>query len=103
MSGAMENGGMRAVKIAAIAMGVLIVLGTTVILVTIVKRTMSGPPGFPEKTYAAVLNEPEGTVIAGIAQVRDRLAVQLRGGGVDRVLLIDPGTGTVVGQISLGR
>ena len=32
---------MRAIRIATIAMGVLIVLGTTVILVTIVKRVMA--------------------------------------------------------------
>ena len=94
---------MRAVRFAAIAMGVLIVLGTTVILVTIIKRTVSGPAALPEKAYAAVLDEPEGTTIAGIAQVRDRLAVQLRGGGADRLLLIDPGTGTVVGRLSLKR
>ena len=97
------GGGMRAVKIATIAMGVLILLGTTVILVTVVKRTMNGPTTAAEKPFAAVLDEPAGTAIAGIAQVRDRLAVQLRGGGLDRVLLIDPATGMVVGRVSLAR
>lgn len=97
------GGGMRAVKIATIAMGVLIVLGTTVILVTIVRRTMSGPAGLPEKTFAAVLDEPAGTGIAGIASVRDRLAVQLHGGGVDRVVLIDPVSGAVTGRVGLAR
>jgi uncharacterized ion transporter superfamily protein YfcC len=95
--------GMQAVKIATIAMGVLILLGTTVILVTIVKRTTSGPAGLPEKVFAVVLDEPDGTGIAGIASVRDRLAVQLHGGGADRVLLIDPASGSVVGRISLPR
>jgi hypothetical protein len=94
------DGGMRAVKIATIAMGVLIVLGTTVILVTIVKRTTSGTQ---DKSFTAVLDEPAGTGIAGIASVRDRLAVQLHGGGVDRVLLIDPLSGAVVGRVSLSR
>jgi hypothetical protein len=102
------DGGMRAVKIATIAMGVLILLGTAVILMTIVKRTISGPAGsgpagLPEKAFAAVLDEPAGTGIAGIASVRDRLAVQLRGGGVDRVVLIDPASGAVVGRVSLAR
>jgi hypothetical protein len=117
------GGGMRAIKIATIAMGVLIVLGTTVILVTIVKRTMlgpmgSGPPGSAApgsgppgsgatgvagKPFAAVLDEPAGTGIAGIAQVHERLAVLLRGGGTDRVLLIDPLTGAVLGKVSLAR
>ena len=97
------GGGMRAVKIAAIAMGVLILLGTTVILVTIVKRTTSGPAGLPEKAFAAVLDEPPGTSIVGIAAVRDRLAVHLHGGGVDRVVLIDPASGALVGRVSLAR
>jgi hypothetical protein len=102
------SGGMRALKIATIAMGVLIVLGTTVILVTIVKRTMwepgsSGPTGSAGQPFAAVLDEPAGTGIVSIAQVRERLAVQLRGGGTDRVLLIDPATGAVVGKVSLAR
>jgi hypothetical protein len=97
------DGGMRAVKIAAIVMGVLIVLGTTVILVTIVKRTVSGPAGLPDKAFAVLLDEPAGTGIAGIASVRDRLAVQLHGGGVDRVVLIDPASGVVVGRVGLAR
>lgn len=97
------SGGMRAVKIATIVMGALIVLGTTVILVTIVKRTISGPTGSPEKPFAVLLDEPAGTGIAGIASVRDRLAVQLRGGGVDRVVLIDPLSGAVVGRVAMER
>jgi len=97
------GGGMRALKIATVAMGLLILLGTTVILVTIVRRTMSGPAGVPDKLFAAVLDEPAGSAIVGVAQVRDRLAVQLRGGGVDRVVLIDPASGAVVGRISLAR
>jgi hypothetical protein len=97
------SGGMRAVKIATIAMGVLILLGTTVILVTIVKRSMTGPAGMPEKPFAATIDEPPGTSITGIAAVRDRLAVHLHGGGNDRVLLIDAGTGAVVGRIGLSR
>jgi len=90
-------------KIATIAMGVLIALGTTVVVVTIVKRTMSGPAGLPDRTFAAVLDEPAGTGIVGIASVRDRLAVQLHGGGADRVLLIDPASGAIVGRVSLTR
>jgi hypothetical protein len=97
------GGGMRALKIATIVMGVLIVLGTSVVLVTIVKRTMSGPAGMPEKPFVRELDEPAGTGIVGIAAVRDRLAVQLHGGGVDRLVLIDPASGAVVGRITLAR
>jgi hypothetical protein len=39
-----------------------------------------------------------------LVAVRDRLAVQLQGGGAeDRVVLIDATTGTVAGRISLAR
>jgi len=98
-----EGGVMRAVKIAAIAMGVMIVLGMTVIIVTIIKRATSGPAGLPEKPFAVLLDEPGGTGIAGIASVRDRLAVQLHGGGADRVVVIDPVSGAVVGKIAVSR
>ncbi len=97
------GGGMRALKIATIAMGVLIVLGTTVVVVTVVKRTMFRPAGIPDRPFATTLDEPAGTTIAGIASVRDRLAVQLRGGGLERVVVVDPITGEVVGRISLAR
>jgi hypothetical protein len=102
MADGVSGDGMRAVKIATIAMGVLILLGTTVILVTIVRRTMTGSMA-PEKAFAAVLDEPAGTGIAGIAAVGDRLAVQLRGGGTDRVVLINPVSGTIVGRVGLAR
>jgi hypothetical protein len=92
--------GMRALKIITIVMGVLIVLGTAVVLVTIVRRTTAGTT---ERSFAAELDEPAGTSIVGIASVRDRLAVQLHGGGVDRLVLIDPLSGMVVGRIALAR
>ncbi len=98
------GGGMRTLKIVTIGMGVLILLGTTVILVTIVKRALPGQGGAaPDRPFAVMLEEPGGTNIAGVASVRDRLAIQLRGGGADRVILIDPTSGAVVGRIGLAR
>ncbi|HET6307588.1 MAG TPA: hypothetical protein VFG12_10410, partial [Rhodopila sp.] len=78
---------MRALKIATIVMGVLIVAGTTGLIVVIAHR-LSGRAGaamtagttLPAQV-AAALDEPAGTRIAGIAAVGDRLAVQLQGGG----------------------
>ena len=92
--------GMRALKAATIGMGLLIVLGTTVLIATIVKR--SAAPGVPVD-LAAVLDEPAGTRIVGIAPVGDWLAVQLQGGGADRVVLVNPHTAAVAGPISMGR
>jgi len=95
---------MRAVKIAAAVMAVLIVLGTTVIVVTVFKRlTAPAAPAVLTASAAAVMDEPEGTGIVGIAVVGDRLAVQLHGGGPDRIVFVDPHTATVAGRISLAR
>jgi hypothetical protein len=97
--------GMRALKVAVIVMGVLIVAGTVALVIGVVRRSSApvGPVATLPASVAAVLDEPEGTRIAGIAAVQDRLAVQLQGGGVDRVVLIDPRTGAVTGRISLVR
>jgi hypothetical protein len=98
--------GMRVLKIAVVVMGVLIVLGTMGLVIGIARR--SAPPSVPPvaalpASVSAELDEPAGTRIAGIVALRDRLAVQLQGGGPDRVVLIDPATGTLVGRISLAR
>jgi hypothetical protein len=97
--------GMRALKIAVIVMGVLIVIGTMGLIVVVARRIASPTAAAPSLlvSMAAVLDEPAGTRIAGIAAVRDRLAVQLQGGGVDRVVLIDPLSGAEAGRISLAR
>lgn len=111
----MNEGTLRVVKIAAVVMAVLIVLGTTTLFVLMAKRGMGGAPGTagsgtaPPATMAlpaqvaAILDEPPGTRITGIAALQDRLAVQLSGGGADRVVLIDPRTGQIAGRIALAR
>jgi hypothetical protein len=97
--------GMRALKVAVVVMGVLILAGTTALVIGIARRSSMSvaPTAASPVTVSAVLDEPVGTRIAGIVAVRDRLAVQLQGGGVDRVVLIDSATGTIAGHISLAR
>ena len=90
---------MRFLKLLVIGMGVLIVVATTVLVVLIVRRI--GAPVAAPGQVASVLDEAEGTRIMGIAAVGDRLAVQLQGGGPDRVLLVDPRTGVVTGRVGL--
>jgi hypothetical protein len=92
--------GMRRVKIAAVVMGVLIVLGTVGLVVAIIVRRP--PPGIPS-SLSVMLDEPPDTHIVGIAAVQDRLAVVLQGGGPDRVVLVDPHSGVVAGHIALRR
>jgi hypothetical protein len=96
----------RGLKILTVVMAVLIVLATTVLVVTIARRLIARAPTAPVATAsigAVVLDEPAGTRIATIATAGDRLAVQLQGGGADRVILLDPQSGAVVGRFSLGH
>jgi hypothetical protein len=91
---------MRFLKLLVIVMGVLIVVATTT-LVVLVARRLGGTGTTAPSSAALVLDEPAGTRMVGIAAAGDRLAVQLQGGGPDRVLLIDPRTGAVVGRVGL--
>ena len=93
---------MRALMAAVIVMGVLIVLGVTTIVVTIAMR-MSGPRQGAGEVVQAVLDEPAGTRIAGVSLAADRVAVQLQGGGADRVVVVDIGAGRVLARIGLAR
>lgn len=99
--------GMRALKVLTIVMGVMILAGTGVLVAVIVHRVSSpassGAPIAGLASVALVLDEPAGTHIAGIAAAGDRLAVQLQGGGADRVVLVDPHSGAVAGRIALAR
>jgi hypothetical protein len=90
---------MQALKALTIVMGVLILGGTAVLGVVLARRmgTTSAPP------VSVLLDEPAGTRIAGIAGAGDRLAVQLQGGGPDRVVLIDPHNGAATGRVGLAH
>jgi len=92
---------MRLLMAVTIGMGVLILLGTTVVILTIAHR-MTGPRARTHGTVSLRLDEPAGTRIGGIAGAGDRVAVELQGGGTDRIVLIDPDTGAVTGRITLG-
>ena len=100
-----KRGPMRALKVATVVMGVLLVAGTAVLLAVIAHRVSgrSAVAPIPAHPIAATLDEPAGTRIAGIATVQDRLALQLQGGGPDRVVLVDPRTGDRLGTILLAR
>jgi hypothetical protein len=91
---------MRVLTALTVGMGVLILIGSAVLIVTIVKRSAAPGTG---PTPAVVLDEPAGTRIAALTAVADRLAIELQGGGADRVVLIDPRSGQIVGRIGLRR
>ena len=90
---------MRALKTAVVIMGVLIVAGVVVLGVALTQRMSSSGAGIA----SLLLDEPAGTRIAGTSMAPDRLAVQLQGGGPDRVAVIDTRTGRVLGRIGLAR
>lgn len=91
---------MRALKILTVVMGVMIVVGVVALGVIMTQRL----GGLAAGTVADIaLAEPDGTTIAGIAGTADRIAIQLRGGGADRVVLLDAKTGKKVGRVVLGN
>jgi len=89
----------RALKVAVVFMGVLIV-GGVIVLFTVLAQRMSSGSG---PIASAVLDEPAGTRIAGASAAPDRLVVQLQGGGPDRVVVLDTKTGRVLGRVGLAR
>jgi hypothetical protein len=90
---------MRMLKVAVVAMGVLIIAGVTLLVVVIVERA-SAPAGAP---MSRVLDEPVGTRIVAMSAASDRLALQLQGGGPDRVVVLDMRSGREVGRAALAR
>jgi voltage-gated potassium channel Kch len=90
---------MRGLLVAVVAMGVLIVAGTAVLGVLIVRRLGEAGSAAP---FSVVLEEPAGTRIAGVAGWPDHLAVTLTGVGADRVVVVDPRSGRVLGRVAVG-
>jgi len=103
----MQPGTLRALKILVVVMGVLIVVGTATLAVLIVQRIGGGGGGGGTTSASAgllrQLDEPSGTAIASVSVGADRVAIQLRGGGPDRVVLLDARNGAVVARIALTR
>lgn len=90
---------MQALKFLVVAMGVLIVAGTVTLVVVLVQRAggntaASLPP--------MSLNLPVGSRILGIAGAKDHFAVHVQRPDGDRILLLDPSSGRVVGEVTPG-
>lgn len=90
---------MRALMVLVVAMGVLIVAGVAGLIAVVASRMASQRA---PALAATVLDEPAGTRIAGIASLGDGLALQLQGGGADRVVVVDP-QGRVTRRLGLAR
>ena len=84
------EGSMRVLKAVTIGMGVLILVGTTVVIVTIARR-MAARRRRPSGRDRAAPGRAGGDAHRRRSRrCGDRLAVQLQGGGADRVVLVDP-------------
>jgi hypothetical protein len=92
---------LRALKALVGFMGVLIVLGTALVIGVIIHRIYASAPApsitgnAPAAMTPAVL--PAGAHIAGIAAAGDDVAIWTTGAAGDRLLLLNPRTG----QLSL--
>lgn len=106
--------GMKALLAAVIVMGVMIVVGTAVLISVVVSRAThrpslplasvtDRPPQPGGAALAAVaLDQPPGTRIALVVRQSDTLlAVSLTGGGPDRLLVWDVAAGRVVARLAL--
>lgn len=105
----MNEGALRALRVAVVVMGVLIVLG---IIGLVAAVSLRSAPGRTAKVAAPApnvaltdiaLDEPPGTHIAGVSVGADQVAVQLQGGGPDRVVVLDPRTGGILRRIRLAH
>lgn len=102
---------------AVIGMGILIAVGATVLVVLLVQRMSSAATPNASavvaspatrvvesaEAAAAVLDEPAGTRISGVSLAGERMAVQLAGGGPDRIVIVDTRTGRIAARAALAR
>jgi hypothetical protein len=88
----------RALKVLVVAMGVLIVVGTVTLVALLVQRIGGGGSG--DAPFRAALGLPEGSRITGIASTERGLAVLVSRPDGDRVLLLDPRGGRVIGEVT---
>ena len=80
-------------------MGVLIVAGTVGLFIVLAQRMSAGSAAIA----SLVLDEPPGTRIVGTSIAAERIALQLQGGGPDRVVWVDTKSGRVLGHVALAR
>lgn len=81
-------------------MGVLIVGGTVTLVTLLVQRSMGNGAA---AGWRVALDQPEGARIAGVAAGEGGIGIWVQRPDGDRVLVVDPKRGAVVGDIRLGR
>ncbi len=79
-------------------LGVLVVLGTALVIGVVIQRIYAKPAA---PSMSAIAAPPAGQHVAGIAAAGDYVAVWETGPLGDRILSIDPATGAVKTVFSL--
>ena len=97
----------RALKIAVIVMGILLVGGFGLVMATIVyqasklgDKKVSAPAAAPE-TAPAALSLPPGATVSSMALDGDRLALHLSTAAGPEIVVVDLATGRIVSRIKL--
>lgn len=101
---------LRGLKALVIGLGILVVLGTALVIGVAVKRLLvstapearpaAHPPVPGSAPFATTL--PKGR-IAGIAAANGMVAIRLRDGAGGKVVFVDPRTGAVAGTATSSR
>ena len=98
MSGGSESGvGVAALKWLVAVMGVLIIVGTVTLVVVLVQRAGGSTEGMA--LSPAHLGQPAGTRILQVSAAEGRFAVLVSRPDGERVLLVDPRRGRVLGEL----
>lgn len=81
-------------------MAVILVGGFVVIAVELINR-MVGPA--TDRTFTATIDLPDGATVAGVSATASRAIIHAKmPDGSDRVVVVDPASGAVLGTIDLG-
>lgn len=112
---------LRGLKTLVIVLGILVVLGTALVIGVVVKRMMvstggpaeqtvgqaaSRPSGFEapgEKPFATKLPGATGSHIAGITGAGGMVAIWVADDAGGRVIFVNPRDGRIAGSATLGR
>jgi hypothetical protein len=89
---------MAALKAVVVILGVLIVLGTGLLVYLLASGGRTGSSVAAQTSLAL----PKGAAVAGMAGLGDRLALHVtQPGAPDRILIVDPARGRLLGTITL--
>ncbi len=96
---------MRGLKALVAGLGLLVVLGTALVIGVVIKRIYASPatPSMTAAPAGVVSALPAGSRIMGLAGAGGEFAVWVSGAGGDAVYVIDPATGAMHVAVSAAK